>query len=227
MLDKNKKKSKKIILIGAGSQARLIAEEILRTKNQKILGFVDDKKKTFFANGKSLKYLGSVYSLLRSKKKQIYYLILCIGNNNDRRKIYNKFSKNKNFNWITVISNSSIIHKNVIIGNGTFIGSGTIINSGSKIGNHCIINTGSIIEHDNNIKSFASISSGSITGGNVSIGEASFLGLGCVVRNKIKIEKNVVIGANSYVNYNCQQYNLYIGQPAKKVKKIKQTYKYI
>lgn len=77
------------------------------------------------------------------------------------------------------------------------------------------------------MKSFASISSGSITGGNVSIGEASFLGLGCVIRNKIKIEKNVVIGANSYVNYNCQQYNLYIGQPAKKVKKIKLTYKYI
>lgn len=44
---KTKKKSKKIILIGAGSQARLIAEEILKTKNQKILGFVDDKKKLF------------------------------------------------------------------------------------------------------------------------------------------------------------------------------------
>ena len=41
------------------------------------------------------------------------------------------------------------------------------------------------------------------------------MGAGSIIKEKIIIEKNVVIGASSYVNKNCQRSKLYLGLPAK------------
>ena len=92
---------------------------------------------------------------------------------------------------------------------------GCIINNDTVIKNHCIVNTGSIIEHDNHFDDFASCGPGVVTGGNVRIGKYSYIGIGSVVKEKIKIDENVTIGGNSFVNKNCRKNSLYYGNPVK------------
>ena len=64
-----------------------------------------------------------------------------------------------------------------------------------------------------------SLSSGVITGGNVNVGENSYIGIGATIKNGIKIGKNTIIGGNSYVNKNCTDNSIYFGVPAKLIKK--------
>ena len=177
---------------------------------------LNKKKGQTIITSPKIKILGKLDYLKRSK----YEVIIAIGSNHKRLKIFEQIKKKKiRVNWAKVISKDSIVSKNVVIGDGSMIISGSIINRNTKIGKHCIINTGSIIEHDNELKDFSSTGPGAKLGGNVKIGKLSFVGLGSCVKHNIKIGENTVIGANSYVNKNCVKNYTYFGNPAKKYKR--------
>ena len=128
-------------------------------------------------------------------------------------------TKFKNFKYEAIISKDSIIDKNVKIGDGTIIISNSIINTGSVIGRHCLINTTNSIDHDNYFKDFAGTGPGVVTGGKVTIGKMSYLGIGSIIKNTVKVGDNTFIGGASFVNKNCEHDSLYFGVPAIKVKK--------
>lgn len=218
---------KKIIIVGLGSHAKVIADEISRNKKYKILGFIDAYKKNSLVRlfYKSLKVLGGLDFF---KKKIKFETVIAIGSNHERFSIFKKLKKiKKNIKWAKIISKNAIISKSIKIGEGSVIISGSIINTGTKIGCHCLINSGSIIEHDNNLGDFSSTGPGAKTGGNVQIGYMSFIGIGSSINHNIKIEENVVIGGNSFVNKNCKKNSTYVGLPAKKISSRSHNQKYL
>ena len=89
----------------------------------------------------------------------------------------------------------------------------------TKIHNHVSINTGSFIDHNNTFHNFSSTGPGVITGGNVTVGGQSFLGIGSVIKDKIFIGKNTVIGGKAFVRKSCKSNSVYYGVPAKRIKK--------
>ena len=93
--------------------------------------------------------------------------------------------------------------------------SGSIVNTGTIIKEHCLINTKTVIDHDNIFENYSSTGPGSITGGNVKVGERSHLEFGSVVKNKININPDTIIGGKSFVNKNCKSNSIYFGVPAK------------
>ena len=50
------------------------------------------------------------------------------------------------------------------------------------------------------------------------VGKKSHIGIGTSVKQGIKICNDTIIGANSYVNKNCEKKSIYYGSPAKKIK---------
>tara|TARA_B100000575_G_C23094122_1_gene630930 strand:+ start:225 stop:890 length:666 start_codon:yes stop_codon:yes gene_type:complete len=220
---------KNIIIFGSGYHSKVIFSEILKLKNYRFFGFVDEKKRKdkviLKYKNKTFKNLGK-FKDIKTKKKLCG--IIGIGDNHLREMIYKNIKKiKKNFKWERIISKNSIISEKVKIGDGSFVVSGSIINTGSIIGKHCIINTSSSIDHDNIFEDFSSTGPGVITGGNVRVKRKSFLGLGCKVKHKITINKNTVIGANSYVNSNCISNSVYFGSPATRKKARKEGEKYL
>lgn len=215
---------KNLVIFGSGYHAKVIFWEALKLKKYKILGFIDDKvqPKKVIVNYNKKKFinLGSTRKVnlnLFIKNKRKISGIIGIGSNKIREKIKKQVNKlNKNFKWEKIISSSAIIDSDVIINEGTFVSSGAIIKNGSIINKHCLINTSSSIDHDNIFEDFSSCGPGTITGGNVKVGQLSHLGIGSVIKEKITIEKNVLIGGNSFVNRNCQKNKIYFGSPAKK-----------
>ena len=63
--------------------------------------------------------------------------------------------------------------------------------------------------------------------GLVKIGYMSFIGIGSSINHNIKIEENVVIGGNSFVNKNCKKNSTYVGSPAKKISSRSHNQKYL
>tara|TARA_B100001057_G_scaffold501016_1_gene619717 strand:- start:67 stop:720 length:654 start_codon:yes stop_codon:yes gene_type:complete len=215
---------KKLIIIGCGQQAQILASEIIEIGKLKLIGFLDfkeNKKKIIIKNQKITVYK-NLYKL-----KDIH-LIIAVGDNYLRQKLKKNIeNKYKIKRWYTFISPESKIAKTTKIGQGSIIMKGAIINHNSNIGEHCLINTGSIIEHDNVIEEFASIAPGAVTNGNVKIGKKTHLGSSSVVLNNIRIENDVVVGIGSVVTKDCKKCNVYFGNPSKLIRKRGKNEKYM
>jgi|TARA_B100001996_G_scaffold327179_1_gene273942 sugar O-acyltransferase (sialic acid O-acetyltransferase NeuD family) len=213
---------KKIIIFGRGGQAKVVLDCIKLMKNHKAIGFISDKRYDFSLL-KQIKYLGSIKDLNKIIKKynsKNLFGIIAIGDNLKRKKILLKVKKfDKNFKWVNVIHPSVIISPSAIIGSGNMIFAGSIISTETKVHNHVCINTGSFIDHNNTFHNFSSTGPGVITGGNVTVGEQSFLGIGSVVKDKIFIGKNTVVGGKAFVRKSCKSNSVYYGVPAKRIKK--------
>ena len=219
---------KKILLFGLGRNFKVIVNEILKISSYNIIGFIDEnindkfviiEKKKIFNRNKDQKKL--------INKKDTKGLIT-FGDNFLRKQIFSRVHKiNKNFKWEKLISKQSFISKNVVVEQGSIVMPGVIINSYSRIGQICLINTGSIIEHDNYFKNFSSAGPGVTTSGNVIVNELSHLGTGSVVIHDITIGKNTILGANSVAIKNLDSDSVYVGNPAKKIKKRKKGSKYL
>ena len=212
---------KKIIIIGSGGHAKVVADIILTrekelNENLKIIGFLDDNFKNLrYDNIFNIPILGDLNNIDNFSKNEDYFFIIAIGSNEVRKKISEKY---KELNYYTAIHPKSIISREVEIGSGTVVMANVVINPASTIGRHCIVNTSSVIEHDNKIGDYVHISPNTTLCGGVNIDDSSWIGAGSVVRQQIYIGKNVVVGANSVVVKDIENSCIVAGNPAKKIK---------
>tara|TARA_B100001769_G_C22044771_1_gene561493 strand:+ start:259 stop:909 length:651 start_codon:yes stop_codon:yes gene_type:complete len=210
----------KINIIGSGGHSRPvieIADELFPSDDKEIFDINYDISRK---NEKILGYkvAGSLNSFF--KKKEIKEAFIAIGDNKKRRDIYKKLLKKKII-IPNLISKNSNISKHIKIGKGNFINKLVYIGAESVIGNNNIINTGAVLEHQTKIGSNSHIGPKAVVGGHVKIGNNVFLGLGSKVINKVKICSNCTIGAGSVVIKSISKPGIYVGIPAKKIKKIK------
>ena len=212
---------KKIIIIGSGGHAKVVADIILTREKElnedlKIIGFLDDNFKNLrYDNIFNIPILGDLNNIDNFSKNEDYFFIIAIGSNEVRKKISEKY---KELNYYTAIHPRSVISREVIIGSGTVVMANVVINPNSTIGKHCILNTSSVIEHDNELGDYVHISPNATLCGGVNIKDNSWIGAGSVVRQQIHIGKNVLVGANSVVVKNIEDNCVVVGNPAKKIK---------
>lgn len=186
-----------IVIFGASGHAKVVVDIITLQAKYKIAGAVSPTAGTL----PGIDYIGTDDDILGLVKK--YSLvggIIAIGDVAIRRKIAEKISSIcPEFLFIKAIHPSSIIAKDVIIGEGAMVMAGAVINSCAVIGKHCIVNSNSTVEHDNLIKDYVNISPSVTTGGNVTIKTGTVIGIGSNILPNITIGENAVIGAASLV----------------------------
>lgn len=184
--------NKKVIVIGAGGHAKVIADIIIKSGDE-FIGFLDDNipEGTEILGYKVLGKINDIQKIHNQNKNenQEIYFAIGIGNNKLRKEIF----ENNKVKYYTAIHPSSIIALDVNIGEGTMISANTVINVSTKIGKCCIINTGSILEHDNRIEDFVHISTGVVLAGTVKVGKLSYIGSGVSIKHNIDIEENTSI----------------------------------
>lgn len=143
--------------------------------------------------------------------------ILGIGDNRIRQKVAGLIlSKKKTI--LNVIHPSAIISNYSTFGMGNFIAASVTVNALVKIADNCILNTGCIIEHECIIESGAHIAPGTVLAGSVMVGENSFIGANSVVKQGVKIGNGVTVGAGSVVIKDIPDNEIWVGNPAKKLK---------
>lgn len=205
---------KKVVIIGAGGHAKVIAD-IIEKSGDEIVGFLDDNKEIGTTIIKEYKVIGDLNNrFAMAVTKENLEFIIAIGDNRKREEI----SHSPNLKFYTAIHPSTQIGLDVEIQEGTVVMANSCINSSAKIGKHCIINTGSIIEHDNIIEDCVHISPNAALGGTVKIGENTHVGIGSIVKNNITICQNCIIGAGAVVVKDILEEGTYVGVPARGMK---------
>ena len=143
-------------------------------------------------------------------------IILAIGNiklNSIRKLIFEKY-KNMGFEFFNYISSEAKVYSE-INSDAVLIFPFAIIQPNTKIGSNVIIRMNVNISHDCNIEDHVFISNNVCTGGNVTIKEQSFIGLGSIIKDSVTIGKKNLIDAASYIHLSTKDDKILRGNPAR------------
>jgi acetyltransferase EpsM len=206
---------KKLVIWGASGHAMVVAD-IIRLKGEyQIIGFLDNvnlhRRSNLFLG---IPILGGEEQLDRIRELGVAHLILGFGNCDARLKLA-ELIKTKGFQLVSAIHPSSIIASGTTIKPGTVIAAGVVINSGSLLGENVIINTSASVDHECVIGDGAHICPGVHLGGNVTVGRATWVGIGSCVKDHISIGSATLIGAGSVVVRDIPDHVVAYGNPAK------------
>jgi UDP-N-acetylbacillosamine N-acetyltransferase len=194
--------SKSIYIYGASGHGMVVGDIAKDNKYDNVI-YIDDGKNAYL-------------SFEDIKLNNHIEIALGIGNNEIRKKIFNKLIS-YNFKVVNLIHSSAIILSNVKIGDGTIIMPNVVVSSYSSIGKGVILNTSSIIEHECLIEDFSHISINASLAGGVKIGNSTFVGMGASVINKVQIASGNTIGAGSVVIKDTKINQTLVGIPAKRI----------
>lgn len=147
-----------------------------------------------------------------------YKILIAIGDPNIRNKIVKEFPDNTEY--YTYIDKRAVIldKKTVKIGKGSIITAGCILTSNVNIGNFSYLNLNTTISHDSTVGEFCTTTPGVHITGNTKIGSRCYFGSGSIVRNKIQICDDVIVGMNGVVAKNITEPGVYVGVPVVKIK---------
>ena len=88
----------------------------------------------------------------------------------------------------------------------------TIIGSGSKI--DALVH----VAHNVVVGKNCELTAGTIVGGSTTIGDCSWMGLNCTLKNKIKVGSNVIVASGASVISDVQDFDVVAGVPARSIK---------
>jgi len=205
-----------IVIIGAGSGGRLIAEFIKQQENFKILGFLDDNKALQGRMVSGFKILGTSANL---KKFSNSGFVVSVGTNMKARALLFKKALGAKLIPVNLIHSSAVIDKTAMIGSGVIILANCVVGSFSRIGDNSFIFSSCVIEHDCVLSENVYLSPAVSLAGNVRIGTNTFLGINSCVIEGLKIGSNVIVGAGSVVLKNVANNSVVVGVPARFLRK--------
>lgn len=212
---------KPLYIIGSGGfskQVIEIVEEINSIKRTyKLIGIIDDNLQLKEKKLLSHEVVGNTEYLHKLSQNSDISAVIAIGDGKTRQKIADKLN---NINWINLIHPKAIISKYTTIGTGNIICAGVIINPMCTLGNHCNINIGCTLGHDVNLDDFTTLMPGCNISGYVNVDRYAMIGTGsCVLQNQ-SIGEGSTVGAGAVVTSKVDQYSLYVGIPARKIKDL-------
>ena len=126
------------------------------------------------------------------------------------------------------IENFVLLKKGTIIGDNVFVDSYVKSSGSNRIGSNVTLRFNATIAREvtveddvfisPNVMTIFSTHEGEKRGGTV-IGQGAFIGTNAVLAPNVQVGKNCVIGAMSYVTKNCEADAIYVGVPARRVRK--------
>ena len=179
-------------------------------------GFISDDK-----NWIDKEYNGiPIFSRDILKSNDDLNIILVHGSPNNyknREQIINEFE--------TSLLNATIIHpsaqvsKYAKIGKNVVIMANVVVSADVEIKDHAIILPNTTIHHDSIIGEYSLICGNVLIAGNVTIGKNCYIGAGSSIKNGLTISMQSMVGIGAVVTKNIPENQIWIGNPAKELKK--------
>ena len=202
--------NKKVVIIGAGGHAKVIAD-IVRKSGDTVVGFLDDDAKKIGKDFFGAQVLGSSAEYERYTEDCLFFL--GIGNNAIRKRL----AKTMKCRWYTAIHPCSVISEGANVGEGTCVMAGAVLNADATVGAHTIINTAAVLEHDVKVGDYSHISPKGTVCGMTTIGNEVWLGAGSTVVQCLSVCDGVMLGAGATLLQSIEECGTYVGVPARKI----------
>ncbi len=217
---RNSAAREKIVIVGAGGQAKVVIDLIECAGRHQIVGLLDAEHPVGdrFAG---YEVLGREADLARlAQAHALGGWLVAIGDNYTRAQVTARLAGScPDLPLVCAVHPQASIARDVPLGPGTVVMAGAVANPGATVGRGCVLNSRSVLEHDSRLGDFASLGPGAITGGRCRIGEQAAICIGAVLVHKISIGANTVIGAGSTVLQDIESGWVAYGSPARPVRR--------
>ncbi|MBI4287990.1 MAG: acetyltransferase [Chloroflexi bacterium] len=204
----------KVIIVGAGGQARVVYEILSLDRRVEVVAFVDNVFHGADERIMGVPVLGDHLVVVKLIKNGVKGAIIAIGDNKIRAERFAECSE-MGLEMINAIAPTAHIAHSARIGKGVVLATSAIVSTGAHIGNNVIINTGAIVEHEDILEDHVHIGPGTVLAGRVTVKRGAFVGLRSVVKENITIGENVTVGAGSVVLENIPDNAVVAGSPAR------------
>lgn len=185
-----------LLVIGTGGHARFVVA-ILEALELPIKGLIT--LEDTYDSGENIlgSYIIGVENDLHAfYAKGFQNLILAVGDNDSRKKIYDKWHE-CGFLFPVISHPMAVVAASANIECGCIIGPSVVIGANVTVGENCIINSSAVIEHETLIGSHCHIAPGAVVCGRVVIGDQVMLGANSTVIDKLTIPNKTTLGAGS------------------------------
>jgi sugar O-acyltransferase (sialic acid O-acetyltransferase NeuD family) len=210
----------RIVIIGAGGHSQVVADVLLAAAAHGAqvtpIGFLDDNPVRHNQLLLGLPVLGGLGRLAEIDHDAV---IVAIGDNAVRRRIFQQLSATREV-FATAIHPAAVLGSAVEVGAGSVLCARVVVNACARIGANVILNTGCTIDHHNQIGDHAHIAPGVHTGGDVTIGEGGFIGIGATVMPQRCVGAWTTVGAAGLVQRDLPDHVVAIGSPARIVRSV-------
>lgn len=198
----------KIIIIGAGPNARLAYEFIQSHRLYDVVGFAvnEEYKKNDEFYGMPLYSIENLKNIFNLNEVKVFVALLWNRLNSDRKKLYNDL-KNEGFIFANLISPFSTVRTGKI-GENVWIHDFCVVQDSVEIGDNVAIMAQSLIGNNAIIKNHCFLGAKSTIGGGSVIGEQTFVGINCTVFDKTIIGKKCILGACTAIKRNTPDFTL-------------------
>lgn len=206
----------KVLLIGAGSHARVLLDALSERDDVEVLGLTDPR----LAVGERVsgcQVLGNDDFLLARFAPAGVVLVNAIGSvrcSGVRRQAFERFS-DAGYRFLAVVHPRAIVSSGAAIDEGTQIMAGAVVQTGARVGRNAIVNTGAIVDHDCEVGSHVHVAPGATLSGNVRVGEGAHIGTGAVVIQGLRIGAAALIAAGAVVVKDVAADDRVMGVPAR------------
>ncbi|MGF1758908.1 acetyltransferase [Photobacterium sagamiensis] len=197
-----------ITLIGAGGQAKVVADVILNLGVNRLC--IIDSSPTKVGDK-----IQNIQVSLLDETSLIQKFHIAIGDNKVRSDLYSRYRCEAEY--ISVISPYAYIASTATVNCGSFVAAKAVVSADSKIDLGCIINHGAIIEHDCLVGQFCHVAPNATLLGGVTLGDRVFVGSGATILPGVKVADDVTIGAGAVVLSDILDSCTVVGLPAKRI----------
>jgi sugar O-acyltransferase (sialic acid O-acetyltransferase NeuD family) len=210
----------RLLIIGAGAQARQILTIVGLTRVAEVAGLIDtfDNPAVWGQHVAGAKVWGSLSALEQFPPKQDLRVILAVANLARKRELAARLEQ-QGHEFMTVVHPTAIVPTSAIVGRGCIINAGVILENNVRLGRHVIVHAGAILEHDNVLDDFVNIGTGVRTGGRVRFSEGATIFTGAIVIPDRVIGADAVVGAGAGVFHDVPPGYVVMGSPARAVRR--------
>lgn len=178
----------KLLLVGAGGFGRVVMEHAIEQQYDVV--FVDDGYEvgTEVCDIKIVGHIEDLPLLFHDYKK----LVVTIGNNKFREKVYNQAEK-IGYTFPNIICKSAYISRFAKVGKGCVFLNNVCVQNGASVGDGVLLSPGVEIHHDGTVDNYSLIYANSVVRAMAHVGMRVKIGSTCTISNETVIETDRVI----------------------------------
>ena len=217
----------KVVGIGAGGHAKILAELLEQSEKFELAGFTDTRRERWGTEFMGYPVLGGDEILAELYAKGIRTAFIGVGavsgvGTRLRAKLFRQ-AVDLGFQMPTLIHPMAAVSHSATIGVGSVVMAGAVVSADVRVGDNVVIYSGTLIEHDTVIDNHVHMSPGVHLAGGIHIGEGVFIGIGASIIHGIRVGRWTTIGAGTVVLKDLPEDIVAIGVPARLLREASQT----
>ena len=192
---------KRLLILGAGGHAKVLAETALAIGAFSNISFLDDKYNLLNPCPSILgsQVIGPLSLALDPDIRSSYDAAAVAIGHSPIRLLWIERLLSVGYSLPPLIHPMAWVSPSALLGHASVVFANSAIQSDVSIGTGSIINTGSSVDHDCIISDGVHICPGARVAGHVSVGPRSWIGIGASVIQQVAIGSDVTVGAGSVV----------------------------